>query len=414
MGPAVKHKNPRGPVRLRLHSGLVPRTFEPLLLTGTYLVTSGDSSQTFSDPINLQNYQSPSLKYSVEGPAHSPLLLLPATHVFMSISRPLILVIGCGSIGERHVRTFLATGRVGIVGCDNRSSIRQQMSERYGVVMISDWSPALENPAIIGVVIATPAPSHVEIATRCLESGRHVLIEKPLSLNLTGLDALLAARDRSGRFAGVAYVLHFVPALQAARQFIHAGSFGPVRHVAVNTGQHFPLFRPAYREIYYRDRDQGGGAIQDALTHVANAVEWIVGPTTRVFCDADHQVLEGVTVEDTVNATARNGDVLVSYALTQFQAVNETRIDFHAETGSVRVEMNAQRWGLLARGETEWKWHAAPISDRDQIYTDQAQAFLDGTEEKANLLCTLTEGVQTLRFNLAAFKSWRENKPIIP
>ena len=325
-----------------------------------------------------------------------------------------MLVIGCGSIGERHVRTFLATGRVGVIACDNRPAIRQDMVSRYQVTTVPDWLPALDNPAITGVVIATPAPCHVEIALRCLEARRHVLIEKPLSLSLANTDLLLAARDRARRFAGVAYVLHFVPALQAARQFLQAGSFGPVRHVAVNTGQHFPFFRPAYREIYYRDRAQGGGAIQDALTHMANAVEWVVGPTTRVFCDAAHQVLEGVTVEDTVNVTAHNDGALVSYALNQFQAVNETRWDFHAETGSVRVELNAQRWGILARGEAEWRWHAAPIAERDQIYAAQAAAFLDGTEGKPNPLCTLEEGIQTLRFNLAALQSWSENRPINP
>lgn len=332
----------------------------------------------------------------------------------MSPSRPLILVIGCGSIGERHVRTFLATGRADVIACDNRPAILAQMSESYRVTTTAEWVPVLANPALTGVVIATPAPSHVEIALRCLESGHHVLSEKPLSLSLAGTHLLLAARDRARRFAGVAYVLHFVPALQAARQFIQAGSFGPVRHVAVNTGQHFPFFRPAYREIYYRDRAQGGGAIQDALTHMANAVEWVVGPTTRVFCDAAHQVLEGVTVEDTVNVTARNGGALVSYALNQFQAVNETRWDFHAETGSVRVELNAQRWGVLARGESDWRWHPAPVTDRDQLFVAQAGAFLDAIEGKANALCTLEEGIQTLRFNLAALQSWSENRPINP
>ena len=325
-----------------------------------------------------------------------------------------MLVIGCGSIGERHVRTFLATGRTDVIACDNRPAIRQDMISRYKVEAVSDWLPMLDNPAVSGVVIATPAPSHVEIALRCPEAGHHVLSEKPLSLSLAGTHLLLAARDRARRFAGVAYVLHFVPALQAARQFLQAGSFGPVRHVAVNTGQHFPLFRPAYREIYYRDRTQGGGAIQDALTHMANAVEWVVGPTTRVFCDAAHQVLEGVTVEDTVNATARNGAALVSYALNQFQAVNETRWDFHAETGSVRVELNAQRWGVLARGGSDWRWHPAPVTDRDQLFVAQANAFLDAIDGKPNALCTLEEGIQTLRFNLAALQSWSEDRPINP
>ncbi len=324
----------------------------------------------------------------------------------------LVLVIGCGSIGERHVRTFLASGRAAVLACDNRPAIRQQMTERYGVEPVADWTTAFANPAVTAVVVATPAPLHVAAATRWLEARRHVLIEKPLSLDLSGINELVAARDAAQRFAAVAYVLHFVPALQQARQFLHAGSFGAIRHVAVNTGQHFPHFRPAYREIYYGDPAQGGGAIQDALTHMANAIEWVVGPTSRVYCDAAHQVLEGVEVEDTVNVVARNGPALVSYALTQFQAANDTRWDFHAETGSVRVELNQQRWGVMARGETDWKWHAAPVAERDELFVAQANAFLDGCEGKANLLCTLDEGIRTLRFNLAALQSWRENRPV--
>ena len=324
----------------------------------------------------------------------------------------LVLVIGCGSIGERHVRTFLATGRTKVIACDTRPAIRQQMTERYGVEAIADWTTAIADPALTAVVVATPAPLHVAVSTRCLEAGRHVLCEKPLSLDLAGVDQLIATRDSSRRFAAVGYTLHFVPALQQAREFMQTGSFGPVRQVAVNTGQYFPQFRPAYREIYYRDHAQGGGAIQDALTHMANAIEWVVGPTSRVYCDAAHQVLEGVEVEDTVNVVARNGATMVNYALTQFQAVNETRWDFHADTGSVRVELNQQRWGRMARGETDWTWTAAPIAERDQLFVAQANAFLDGCEGKPNLLCTLEEGARTLRFNLAALQSWRENRPI--
>jgi len=325
---------------------------------------------------------------------------------------PLILVIGCGSIGERHARTFLATGRAGVIACDNRPAILEAMTANYKVETVTEWKSALKNPAITGVVIATPAPLHVDIATRCLDAGKHVLIEKPLAVDLTGTDRLMAAHARSGRFVGIGYVLHFVPALQAAREFLRSGKWGAVKHVAVNTGQHFPFFRPAYREIYYRDRAQGGGAIQDALTHMANVVEWIVGPTSRVFCDAQHQVLEGVTVEDTVNASARNAGALVNYTLNQFQALNETRWDFHTEKGSVRVELNAHRWGRMALGETEWTWQALPLADRDRMYVAQAHAFLDGCEGVANALCTLDEGLQTLRFNLAALRSCDTALPV--
>jgi len=325
-----------------------------------------------------------------------------------------ILVIGCGSIGARHIRTLLATGRTRVVACDNRPDIGRQMKETYQVDVAENWQTALEDPTITGVVIATPAPLHVPMSIRTLELGRHLLIEKPLALELTGLDRLVAARDRAGKFVGVAYVMHFVPGLQAARQTILSGAVGAVKHVIVSTGQHFPTFRPAYREIYYRDHAQGGGAIQDALTHTANSVEWIVGPTTRLYCDASHQVLEGVQVEDTVNVSARNAGVLVNYGMNQFQAPNETRWDFHGEKGTVRVELHGQRWGVLRHGETDWTWTPAPIENRDTLFCAQAHAFLDGCENKPQLLCTLEEGMQTLRFNVAALQSWRTGLPVEP
>lgn len=324
----------------------------------------------------------------------------------------LILVIGCGSIGERHVRTMLATGRAKAIACDSRPYICQQMIERYSVPAISDWALELGNPFITGAIIATPAPLHVAMARRCLEAGWNVLIEKPLSISLAGIDQLITAQRQAQRFAAVAYVLHSLPLLQSARQFLQAGGFGAIKHIAINSGHHFPHARPAYREIYYNDHSQGGGAIQDALTHLANTVEWFVGPTSSLYCDAEHQVLPGVTVEDTVNVAARNGDILVNYALNQFQAMGETRLDFHAEKGTVRCELHANRWGAMALGAPDWLWHHSPASERDQMYIDQAHAFIDGCEGKAHSLCTLEEGVQTLRFNFAALKSWRENTRI--
>lgn len=327
---------------------------------------------------------------------------------------PQLLVIGCGSIGERHLRTFLATGRCALIACDSSSAITERMATRYGVETTSDWQSCLTRRSLTGVVIATPAPLHVRMASRALAAGLHVLIEKPLSVDLTDCDALLRQRDTSGKFVGVAYVHHFQPALVQARDFLLAQKFGSLKHIAVNAGHHFPTARPAYRDIYYRDHAQGGGAIQDALTHMANAVEWVAGPATRVSCDASHQVLDDVTVEDTVNVAARHGDVLVSYSLNQFQSFNETRLDFHAQRGSVRVELHAQRWGACALGAADWTWHSCPIADRDQLFVSQAHAFLDACEGRPSALCTLEEGIQTLRFNLAALKSCRDQQPVTP
>ncbi len=313
-----------------------------------------------------------------------------------------ILIIGCGSIGERHLRCFQQTGRCQVTGCDTSAALRERMAETYGVPTSEDAAAAIAGGAFDAVVICTPAPLHVPLAILALNAGHHVLIEKPLSHSLDGLPDLFAARDRSGRQVAVAYVYHVFPFLTGARDFISRGDFGPVLHVTATSGQPFQLHRPAYAQTYYRDRATGGGGIQDALTHVANWVESVIGPADSLLCDCAHLALPGVEVEDTVHVSARHGGVLANYTLNQFQHPNENTIQLHAAGGSVKIELHHQRWGTLAAGAADWTWHEAPVPGRDTHFINQARAFLDQIEGKPARLCTLEAAAQTLRFNLAA------------
>jgi|UniRef100_UPI00404B41B8 predicted dehydrogenase len=321
-------------------------------------------------------------------------------------NKPTVLIIGCGSIGERHLRSFQSTGRCHVIACDTRPAILADMAKKYKVETSTDWKLALANPVCKVVVICTPAPYHVPIAIEVLKCGRHCLIEKPLAISLDGMNELTAVHESSGRACHVAYVNHSRPEPRAVKAFLATGKFGRVRAATVVSGQHFPTFRPAYREIYYNNHAQGGGAIQDAMTHMVNLVEWILGPTKSLLCEADHQVLDGVEVEDTVSVVARNQDgAIITYTLNQFQAPNELTIQFNAERGSLKIEYHLNRWGQMALGATEWNWETFKPLDRDGPFVIQANDFLDACEGKATLLATLAEGIQAVRFNLACFDS---------
>lgn len=315
---------------------------------------------------------------------------------------PTVLIIGCGSIGERHLRTFLQTGRCRAIACDNRPAIRDAMAERYAVETTEDWRAALARDEVRAVVVATPAPLHVPIAREVFATGRHALIEKPLALTPEGLPELLSARDQAGVFAAVAYVYRSMPGLLAAREFLRQGDYGPVLQVTAHSGQHFPTYRPAYREIYYADPAQGGGAIQDALTHLVDAVEWIVGPAQNLACVAGHQALAGVEVEDTVSVSVRGERAIINYVLNQFQAPNELTLTFHAAGGSVRFENHRQRWGHLPLGASEWTWTTVGPLERDAFFVAQAHAFLDGCAGRPTPLATLEDGISAVRFVRAA------------
>lgn len=323
-----------------------------------------------------------------------------------------ILIIGCGSIGERHLRCFQKTGCCMVSVCDANAKLLAEVSQRYGAPGFTSLKEALDGRRFDAFVICTPAHTHLAIAREGAAHGSALLIEKPLAVTLDDIEITRAAIADNGRFAAVAYVFHCYPWVTAARSFLHRGDLGRPLHASIVSGQHFPTFRPAYREIYYTRHETGGGAIQDALTHLVNAMEWLIGPMTRVFCDAAHQQLDGVTVEDTVNVTARHGNVLASYAMTQFQAANEAIMEIHCEKGSLKIESHNQRWGSMKLGDKDWIWHPTPTMERDDLFLAQASAFLDGMKGKATNLCTFDEAVQTLRFNRAALESAASGLPI--
>jgi predicted dehydrogenase len=321
------------------------------------------------------------------------------------LRRHRVLIIGVGSIGERHLRCFQATGRAEVALVEIDPDLRRTVAERYGVsAAYGDLGSALVDPPDVAVV-ATPAPSHVPLATGLAQAGVHTLIEKPLSVSTAGIELLRQVVRERKVVAGVAYVYRAHPVLGAMRAALMGGRFGRPVEVVAMCGQHFPTYRPAYRTTYYQDRATGGGAIQDALTHVINAAEWLVGPIDRLVADAAHQVLEGVSVEDTAHVLARHGDVLASYSLNQHQAPNEVTLTVVCEHGTVRFESHLHRWRWMTSPGGAWHDEAIAPLERDTLFAVQAGAFLDVVEGQGVPACSLDEGVQTLRVNLAALAS---------
>lgn len=322
----------------------------------------------------------------------------------MHPARRNLLVVGVGSIGERHVRCFQKTGRAEVSICELNSRLLDEVGKRYNVKhAYNDLNLALSE-SYDAAVVAVPANAHIGVSASLINAC-DLLIEKPLSTSMDGVAELVKAAASANRIVGVAYVYRAHPALASMREAIASGEIGkPLQLVAV-CGQHFPTYRPAYRDTYYVNRATGGGAIQDALTHVINAGEWLVGPVNRLVADAEHKRLDGVAVEDVAHVLARQGDVLASYSLNQFQDPNEVTITVVCEGGTARFELHNHRWRLMRSPEQPWEDQAISGIERDTLFTHQASAFLDAIEQRKSHLCDLAAGVQTLQVNLAALRS---------
>lgn len=315
-----------------------------------------------------------------------------------------ILVIGVGSIGERHTRCFKATNRAQVRICEPNEKLRKTVADRYHIQHTwASLDEALADPPAAAVV-ATPAQMHISMSQKLAEKGIHLLIEKPLSTTMDGVETLIQTVKKQKLAVAVAYVHRANPTLATMRQLVQSGRFGKPIQALFITGQHFPTYRPAYREIYYTRHETGGGAIQDAMTHILNAGEWLLGPIDRIMADAQHLALPGVTVEDSVNIIARHGPIMATYSLNQHQAPNELVFTIICENGTIRFEFPNRLSWMTDPATQHWQKQEFPLLERDTLFTNQANAFLDAVEGKAPPACSLEEGFHTLKLNLALLK----------
>ena len=312
-----------------------------------------------------------------------------------------ILVIGAGSIGERHIRCFLKTGRARVSVCEIDRALLDRMENGYDLSQACEdlGDALLSNPR--AVVIAAPAHLHIPMAIRAAEAGCHLLIEKPLSTDISGVEDLKRRVIEQRLVAQVGYTFRHHPLVAKVKDQIDQGSWGLPLQLTIVSGQHFPTYRPAYRDIYYARHETGGGAIQDALTHFLDTAQWWLGSIDRLTGDMEHLSLKGVEVEDTVNVLARHGNIMASYNFNQHQYPNESIFTLVCEKGTLRLELCANRLRIMDRPDGEWEDEISNAFQRDDIFVSQANSFLDAIEGQPSISCTIDEAKHTIGCQMA-------------
>lgn len=128
-----------------------------------------------------------------------------------------VLIIGTGSIGERHLRCLQSTGRCRIAFCEPLEERRKDVAARYGIdedLTFSSLDEALApDTPFDAAVVASPAPFHIPMGIRLAERGIHILMEKPLSLSLEGVEEFQNLIREKEIVAAVGYTHRAHPAI---------------------------------------------------------------------------------------------------------------------------------------------------------------------------------------------------------
>ncbi len=203
-----------------------------------------------------------------------------------------IAIAGHGFMARTHAEAYAGLGeRVQVryvVGRDRGRA--EELAETLGATATDRLDDALEDDSVQAVDICVPTDAHRDLAVRSLAADRHVLLEKPIALDLADADAIIAAGDRSAGFLMVGLVLRFWPEYVALDRLVAEGTIGRPRTFSGSR-----LSPPADWNSWMADVSRSGGVVVDLLPHDIDQALALLGPATsvsaRATAEEDHVVL---------------------------------------------------------------------------------------------------------------------------
>ena len=146
--------------------------------------------------------------------------------------KPRVAVIGCGAWGRNLVRNFHSLGVLEAVSDPHRETTAT-LAEQYGVRVL-DSSDAVSDPRVDCLAIATQPSRHFALAKEALQAGKHVFVEKPLTLCLREAEELVELAQARGLCLMTGHVLQYHPAFIRLRELVHGGRLGRLLHIHAN------------------------------------------------------------------------------------------------------------------------------------------------------------------------------------
>ena len=151
-------------------------------------------------------------------------------------------VVGLGYWGPNLARNFDAMSSTQLRWCcDGRAEVRDRHARQFREARFTaDLDDLLADPQLDAVVLATPVPSHAELAIRVLEAGKHCFVEKPLAQTVADAERAVEAQRRSGKVLMVGHLLQYHPGVNKLKEIADSGELGDIRYIygnRLNLGQ---------------------------------------------------------------------------------------------------------------------------------------------------------------------------------
>ncbi len=250
-------------------------------------------------------------------------------------------IIGAGLVGPTHALSAsrAPNGRL-VAICDMNGERAKALADQYRVPWYTDAQEMLaKEPGIQVVNLCVPTAHHLPLAQLAAQAGKHVIVEKPIELNMERANQLIEVCRRNNVKLGAIYNRRFVPALRKAKEAMEKGWLGKPIFAS--------MYYKSYRsQEYYDDSGwrgsmalEGGAALINQGIHGIDLVQWVFGPVAELFSYVAtlRRKIEG---DDTsITAVKFQSGALGSFEeTTSVYPAQKDRLEFHGENGTIRIE----------------------------------------------------------------------------
>jgi len=188
-------------------------------------------------------------------------------------------IVGAGFMGTTHARVYSQMSSVTIKYiCDLIENKAQALASEVGGLGITNFEEILDDPLVTLIDIALPPPLHPEFVIKALMAGKHVIVEKPIALNVSEADKMIAASKEAERFLMVAHVARFAPEYRAIQSVLESGRLGTPLQTTTYRNSNTPQWAE-----WFRDPEVSGGAVLDMQIHDIDLCNWFFGKPKRVM-----------------------------------------------------------------------------------------------------------------------------------
>ena len=332
---------------------------------------------------------------------------------------------GLGMGGETHARQLLEIDDAVLLAAYGRNEEKAKaFADKFGVPRIyTDFEEMLEDREVDVVNILTPNGLHRDFAIKAANAGKHVVVEKPLEINLARAQEIIAACRNNDVRLGVIFQMRFGHAAQRLKQAIEAGKLGRILIVDVLDKEYRP---PEYysRDYWRGTRElEGGGCLLTQSIHVIDLMQWLAGPVRAVFAKT-RTALHDIEVEDTATAviTYESGAVGVFQSSTAAYPAFKARVEVHGTGGSAIINGEWDEiyfWNLKDEKETidapsgfKFTDESDPRLMPETRHRIELQDIIDAIKDGREPQVTGNEGLKSLAIAEAIYESSRTSKEV--